>query len=304
MYIVNNKIDFTLIKFPIIFPLIYFLILNLTPQYETYLIGFTILLLAEPHFGATWLLYFNKVNKTYFKENKINLIYFPILIFIFTFFGFFFFKEITLLIFYAANIFHVTRQSVGISNFYKVNMEDLNLQKNIIYFFNFVFFVVGYLRFYIQIIEETIVLNTAIIMLICLSLIYYFSKIRNIKNFFTLISGIIIFYPICFVDNPIHAILMGVTIHYSQYLIFSFKVQKGRNIEKKANILTNFIIILIFYSIVMTVFTLSNNMDEQILSSLIVIPICAQMLHFYIDSFLWRFSVKHNRENVLKHLIS
>ena len=304
MYIVNNKIDFTLIKFPIIFPLIYFLILNLTPQYETYLIGFTILLLAEPHFGATWLLYFNKVNKTYFKENKINLIYFPILIFIFTFFGFFFFKEITLFIFYAANIFHVTRQSVGISNFYKVNMEDLNLQKNIIYFFNFVFFVVGYLRFYIQIIEETIVLNTAIIMLICLSLIYYFSKIRNIKNFFTLISGIIIFYPICFVDNPIHAILMGVTIHYSQYLIFSFKVQKGRNIEKKANILTNFIIILIFYSIVMTVFTLSNNMDEQILSSLIVIPICAQMLHFYIDSFLWRFSVKHNRENVLKHLIS
>ena len=91
MYIVNNKIDFTLIKFPIIFPLIYFLILNLTPQYETYLIGFTILLLAEPHFGATWLLYFNKVNKTYFKENKINLIYFPLLIFIFTFFGFFFF---------------------------------------------------------------------------------------------------------------------------------------------------------------------------------------------------------------------
>ena len=216
----------------------------------------------------------------------------------------FFFKEITLLIFYAANIFHVTRQSVGISNFYKVNMEDLNLQKNIIYFFNFIFFVVGYLRFYIQIIEETIVLNTTIIMLICLSLIYYFSKIRNLKNFFTLISGIIIFYPICFVDNPIHAILMGVTIHYSQYLIFSFKVQKGRNIEKKANILTNFIIILIFYSIVMTVFTLSNNMNHQILSSLIVIPICAQMLHFYIDSFLWRFSVKHNRENVLKHLIS
>ena len=126
----------------------------------------------------------------------------------------------------------MTRQSVGISNFYKVNMEDLNLQKNIIYFFNFIFFVVGYLRFYIQIIEETIVLNTTIIMLICLSLIYYFSKIRNLKNFFTLISGIIIFYPICFVDNPIHAILMGVTIHYSQYLIFSFKVQKEETLKK------------------------------------------------------------------------
>ena len=39
-------------------------------------------------------------------------------------------------------------------------MEEINLQKNIIYFFNFIFFVVGYLRFYIQIIEETIFLNT------------------------------------------------------------------------------------------------------------------------------------------------
>ena len=91
MYIINKKVDFTLIKFPIIFPFIYFFILNIAPQYETYLIGFTILLLAEPHFGATWLLYFNKVNKTFLKENKINLIYNPILIFILTFFGFFFF---------------------------------------------------------------------------------------------------------------------------------------------------------------------------------------------------------------------
>ena len=125
-------------------------------------------------------------------------------------------------------------------------------------------------------------------MLISLSLIYYFIKIKNFKTFFYFNFRNNYILSICFVDNPIHAILMGVTIHYSQYLIFSFKVQKGRNIEKKANILTNFIIILIFYSIVMTVFTLSNNMNHQILSSLIVIPICAQMLHFYIDSFLWK----------------
>ena len=141
-------------------------------------------------------------------------------------------------------------------------------------------------------------------MLISLKLIYYFIKIKNFKNFFTLISGIIIFYPICFVDSPVHAILMGVTIHYSQYLIFSHKVNRGRNIHKKGKNLKNFLTLIIFYSIMMTVFTLSNKMNQQIFSNLIVIPICAQMLHFYIDSYLWKFSVKHNRENVLKHLIS
>ena len=94
MFIINNKVDFALIKFPIIFPLIYFFILNTVPQYEIYLIAFTILLLAEPHFGATWLLYFNRVNKIYIRENKINLIYFPVFIFIFTFLGFFFLKKL------------------------------------------------------------------------------------------------------------------------------------------------------------------------------------------------------------------
>ena len=35
---------------------------------------------------------------------------------------------------------------------------------------------------------------------------------------------------------------------------------------------------------------------------LIFIPILGQMLHFYIDSQVWKFSEKHNRENVLEHL--
>ena len=28
------------------------------------------------------------------------------------------------------------------------------------------------------------------------------------------------------------------------------------------------------------------------------------MLHFYLDSQLWKFSVKHNRENVLKYILN
>ena len=32
--------------------------------------------------------------------------------------------------------------------------------------------------------------------------------------------------------------------------------------------------------------------------------ITGQMLHFYLDSQLWKFSVKHNRDVTLKHLYS
>ena len=42
--------------------------------------------------------------------------------------------------------------------------------------------------------------------------------------------------------------------------------------------------------------------DEQVLKNLIIIPIIGQILHFYLDSQLWKFSLKHNRESVLKYI--
>ena len=35
-----------------------------------------------------------------------------------------------------------------------------------------------------------------------------------------------------FVSNPIHAIIMGVTMHYTQYLYLTLKVFKGRHKDK------------------------------------------------------------------------
>ena len=70
MFIINNKVDFTLIKFPIIFPLIYFFILNLTPQYETYLIDSLYYFLQSLILVRHGYYTFNKVNKTHLKKIK------------------------------------------------------------------------------------------------------------------------------------------------------------------------------------------------------------------------------------------
>ena len=72
MIIISKKLDFHLIKFPIILPVIYFLILYVFPEYERELILFSILLLAEPHFGATWPFFINRVNFKYISENIFN----------------------------------------------------------------------------------------------------------------------------------------------------------------------------------------------------------------------------------------
>ena len=82
MIILSKKLDFHLIKFPILLPIIYFVILYFFPEYENELIIFSILLLAEPHFGATWPFFINQNNFNYISNNKNSLIYTPIFLFI------------------------------------------------------------------------------------------------------------------------------------------------------------------------------------------------------------------------------
>ena len=49
MQIINHRLDF-LIKFPIIFPLIYYLLIKSFPNYEMYNF-FNNIIVMEPHFG-------------------------------------------------------------------------------------------------------------------------------------------------------------------------------------------------------------------------------------------------------------
>ena len=48
--------------------------------------------------------------------------------------------------------------------------------------------------------------------------------------------------------------------------------------------------------------TLMSLFEQSILKQLILIPIIGQMIHFYLDSQLWKFSEKHNRDNILKFI--
>ena len=221
------------VKFPFIFPLIYILILYLLPSFETHLIFITILILAETHFGATWPFFLNKINFPYIKEKKINLIFIPIILTLFCFVGFFLFKNLFLLIFFAANVYHVTRQSYGVMNLYATDFSEKKIFANIIYFFNFLFFVIAFFRFYFPIIQNDhlLILNFVIILTLILVLIFELNKFGFSENFLTLITGVLIFYPVCFVSNPVHAIIMGVTMHYSQYLYLTNKVITKRTSE-------------------------------------------------------------------------
>ena len=306
MNILFNK-EVMLVKFPIIFPLIYIFILYTFPSFETQLVFITILLLAETHFGATWPFFLNKVNLNYISQNKLSLIFTPLILTLFCVVGFFYFKNFFLLIFFAANVYHVTRQSFGIMNLYTKNIEEKKYYSNTIYIFNFIFFLIAFFRFYIPIIENNnlLLLNLLIIILMLISITPQIKKFGYSENTLTLITGVLIFYPVCFVSNPVHAIIMGVTMHYSQYLFLTSKVMNKRSKEDtahKKNYLTSFWVVVGVYAIIMSVLSIFGKNDSEFLKNLIFIPITGQMLHFYLDSQLWKFSVEHNRNNILRHL--
>ena len=297
------------VKFPIVFPIIYITILYSFPQYETSLIFLTILLLAEPHFAATWPFLINKTNSEYIKEKKINFIYIPLFIALLSLVSFFLIKNIFLLIFFAANIFHVTRQSFGICKLYCKDISEIKFQENFIYLINLLFFSIAFLRFYSQTItqEHLFALNLVALFSLALLFIFYLYKFKFSDNFLTFCTGCLIFYPACFVSNPVHVIIMGVTMHYTQYIYLTNKVYFARNTDLNIDSIFTFLkskyfLTIIIYALTMSILSIFGKFDQSILKHLLIIPIIGQMLHFYLDSQLWKFSEKHNRENILKHI--
>lgn len=315
-YILNKKLDLILIKFPIIFPIIYGVVLFSLPSHENLLILLTLLLLAEPHFGATWPFFLNKNNFDEIKKRNLRYIFAPIFIIVFSVVGFFYFNNIFLLIFFILNMIHVTRQSYGISKLYIKNSFEIKIQENIIYIFNIFLFLIAIFRFYIPVInqENIFIVNIISIFFLFIIYVYYYIKFQNFENLLLLITGTIIFLPICFVTKPIHAIIMGVTMHYTQYLCLTYLICKKRNAENNFNDLNqnnilkffykrNFFLIIGLYALLMASFSTGGSSSNDILKNLIFIPITGQILHFYLDAFLWKFSENHNKKNSLKYLL-
>ena len=52
----------------------------------------------------------------------------------------------------------------------------------------------------------------------------------------------------------------------------------------------------------MSALSLFGKSSNEILNFIIIVPIIGQMLHFYLDSQLWKFSNSHNREHVLNYI--
>ena len=141
---------------------------------------------------------------------------------------------------------------------YIQNTTQIKYQETL-FIFSTLYFLIGFFRFYFPIIETNFLflINVIILILIFIILIIYSFKYTLSDSFFTFVTGLIIFYPICFVSNPVHAIIMGVTMHYTQYLYLTHKVFKGRHkdqIIQTSN--STYVLVISMYALVMAILSL------------------------------------------------
>ena len=320
--IISKKSDLLLIKFPIWIPILYLILSRLDEvMFLPTLILF--LFLGELHFGSTYGFFFDKNYRSQFKNNIYIYLVMPILILLFCIFiGFYFSISAVLFLILLFNFFHVNRQSIGVFRlFNKLNDKKFKLIfETLIYFFSFGFCLIGLLKFVFKSelffnyqVQIFIISNFLILLSLFVLILLMFLKERIVLDcIFTYLTGILIFYPVFLTDNLIEVFAMGVGMHYIQYIgltwsIFQRKSQRNVSPDKNLNYfakLRNIVIILFIYSILMILcsnLNLNYN-DEKI--GIYLIPVFFQLIHFYIDMFIWRFSDNHTRENLIPFLFS
>jgi len=312
----NNFLEFNLILFPIWILPVYLGLKSFFISPELAFLLFLILF-GETHFASTFLFYFNKPNHDYIKKNKLILVYLPILISLLYFLSGLKYFDYAVLVGAIASGIHVTRQSIGISRIFS---EGKNTAAELlIYSSSFLFLFVGFTRFYKEeffkilsffpniesmtglyygLLEEKIYL---IFLVVFLSLIALFEK-TNYKKRLVNLTGVLIYTPYLFVNNIYDAIVIGVGAHWSQYLLINYKIyfyKEKIDLKKSLQIL-----FIVAYALMMSILGYKVHFEESFLQILILIPLTGQFFHYYIDAFIWRFSVKELRETIGVKLFS
>tara|TARA_B100000900_G_C20569364_1_gene712564 strand:+ start:27 stop:1016 length:990 start_codon:yes stop_codon:yes gene_type:complete len=322
-YIINPFLDFILIQFPIWIPLLFLSITNVFPEtYKIVLISY--LIFGEIHFGSTFIFFLDKKYRELFQNEKYIFLFWPILLILFCiFFSIVFSVSAVLFLILLFNFYHVNRQSIGVLKLYgnKRNQKLNNHSIFLLYVISFSLCFIGILKFIFkseQYFNNSSEISLLIIIFTIASLLYILINliVSGDKDFSLLTNfstGVLIFSPVLFCDNIIEVFAIGVGMHYMQYIAITWTVFHRKAVRKneigdkqfvKIGSLKKIIIYLLFYSSLMVYFSNLNieYKNEQI--GIYLIPIFFQLMHFYIDMFIWKFSSNHTRENLNPYIFN
>lgn len=313
--------DYLFLIFPLWIPVLY--ILSLWGFGSSIgIISFLFLfVIGESHFLGT-LFFFTRDNRNYILNRKILFVVIPIILVVINSAVFFTFREWALVLAAIFSGYHVTRQSVGVFKLYGKKNQSF---ENAIYVASGIFLTIGFLKASDKILIpfsgiqsmiseiRNLILDWYLLYSMCFIVILFLVGLTLKKGnelskeakilFFT---GALLYLPYVFAP-PVVGAMIGVTVHWSQYLTLvtaiSLRGKTFKPIVKKltsVKFLLPLIVILTF--LIITAIADYNKQVNLELIDLLIFPLNFQLLHYYFDGLIWRGSDPYLRENVFKKI--
>ena len=311
--------DLLLICIPLFVPISYYTLTIYLPSYNSLLFFIYLFILGETHFGATWLFFLYPNNREWVMKNKYYSIYIPVIVIAALIILAIRSINLVLLLILIFNFFHVTRQSTGVIKLYADRNSNIKIELIYIYISNILCVAVGLFRFIIPINivnDNLFIISCFIILVSCTYFILFLFRPRvNLNIYFnsSVLTGIFLFSPLLFANTIQDAFAMGVGMHYSQYLALVIPINvrrlsqrdRGNKIQLISNKRNNILfLIILLYLLLYSGIMVSLTFSKRYLDYIYLIPVFFQLAHFYIDSFIWRISNDHIKNNVAKYIYS
>lgn len=317
-----------LVSFPIWLPIIYCLLLFNYPSLSLILVWIVLFGLGEIHFGITWIFIFDKRNHAFLLDNKLYSIYVPVVIVLFFILVWFILSpSIALFISIFFNIFHVSRQSTGITKLYTKETFYKKTSSTIIYSNTLLFLGYGFFKHLMTNYVSPELLNVLFyfsILYLILSILFcifmIFAAKEDINTWFATITGALLYAPFLSNLDLVQASAIGIGMHYLQYItlqiILYYRKLNTLNTKPIKFSVSDIIIrnkyvfsfYILIYSILMALLLYfgrdigSNDSFFGELNILYLVPFLFHNLHFYADMFLWKFSNPYIRKSIGSYL--
>ncbi|MDA8536952.1 hypothetical protein N9L23_06330 [Alphaproteobacteria bacterium] len=265
----------------------------LIPQFENSFFDLRIavmFLLAEPHFAMTIPLLYGY--RSLFRRRVGSFIVVPLIIVFLGGILFYTNQKLFFLIFMAANVYHVNRQSRA---FYSLQTSERGISANVYEIaLHLAFF--AYFGAFLKNEYAIAVIVIAALTIVCTLLAFLMVRkpVNAIKYSASFLQGFAVFLPLALFEDMMTAFAIGISIHYLQYLGISMLVcKKGFGFK-----FFPLILFLLAYAVLSSA-ALAGLITDDRVSLIILVPTLLQLLHFYFDGLIWRRSTSEVDEVLL-----
>lgn len=335
-WVINKKFDLVFFLCPISIGLLYFLSLVLAPGHAFLMTVIVWIVFEQTHFGSTWFIYFDRKNRAYYAEHPFIYYVFPLLIFAAVLVLGSINQTLLIICIALASFYHVTKQNTGILQLYRVRNKEFDLfarktENFTIFAWSLFFGLFGalHLPHFVALLRPVLpiawfmdgVFLAAAVIGTVMILRQSVSRSQNSipKNVF-LLTSVLMYSPYLYASAILVdiyqmeiATLTSLIAHYVQYvgIVWLININKyGADTQyAKSNSLLHAIArhywtivgVIIAYSLLMAAFRwgIPSRLNGALTVTLPNIVIALTAIHFYIDSFIWRFRNPYVKETVM-----